>query len=269
MLAEALQGSADLTTTIFLMIGVRRSLRRPDHNHQFGHGREVYFWTLMSGVVMLTITATTSIYHGFSHIVTPVPIEHVGIAFFVLIVGLFTNSYAFGMSYQRLVVAHDGMSLWEIVTTSSLIEIKATFILDLLGSASALLGLVSLLLYIVTGYSQFDGLGAMAIGIAMAILAVVLMLDVKDLIVGRVAPIEIENDIRETALAIKGVEGIESLRTMYVGSDKLLVALSLSVASHLETSQFERLTEIIKGELKNEIPMLQHIHIELKTHHPK
>ncbi len=265
MVAEALQGTADLATTALLLVGIKSSKRGADTNHPFGHGREVYFWTLMSGILMLAITATTSFYNGLQHILHPQIIEDLSAALFVLGVGIISNSYAFYLSFNRLTSAHKDMPLWEIISTSSLIEVKATFILDLIGTLSAAVGLVSLFFVVLTGSTLFDGIGAMGIGISMALLSTLLILDVKDLLVGRGAPSAIEQDIKETALAIKGVEAVLDLRTMYIGSDKLLVNLELDIAPHLETAQIERLVDIIKAELKAKVPSVHHVQIELET----
>ncbi|KKR74572.1 MAG: Cation diffusion facilitator family transporter, partial [Candidatus Curtissbacteria bacterium GW2011_GWD1_40_8] len=65
MLAELLQGIADLTAAGFLLIGLKRSEIPADKTYPFGHGREMYFWTLLSSDVMLAVTAGLSFYFGF------------------------------------------------------------------------------------------------------------------------------------------------------------------------------------------------------------
>ena len=55
---------------------------------------------------------------------------------------------------------------------------KNTFVLDLMGMSAALLGLVALILYQLTGELRFDGVGAMGIGIVLALLSVDLLFDI-------------------------------------------------------------------------------------------
>jgi len=62
MLAEFLQGLADLVTVAFLYIGIKRSVKRADREHSFGYGRELYFWSLCSAIIMFAGTATLSFY---------------------------------------------------------------------------------------------------------------------------------------------------------------------------------------------------------------
>src|SRR5687768_2919413 len=74
MLAEALQGAADLLAAGLIFIGLRRARKKADSEHQFGHGKELYFWTLISAVVMFTLTSGLSIYFGFQRFTHPEPI---------------------------------------------------------------------------------------------------------------------------------------------------------------------------------------------------
>ncbi len=267
MLVQALQGVADLLTSGLLLIGVKRSRRSSDKRHPFGYGREIYFWTLMASLIMLTVTATASFYHGWQHFFFPQPLEYAGFSLLVLVVGLVTNSYALGLSYKRLRQSSGASSLWELFNSSVLVETKTTFVLDLMGVMSAVFGFLALLLYVVTDNPQYDGVGAMVIGVGIAFMALLIVFDVKDLLVGRSVEPEVEKDIRETALAVKGVEGVLDLRTMYLGSERLLVNMELDIANDLHTGQIEKLMDIIKAEVKDKVPTIHHMQIEVETPH--
>ncbi len=268
MLVQALQGGADLFTSGLLLIGVNRSRRNSDKQHPFGYGREIYFWTLIASLMMLTVTATLSFYHGWQHFFVPQVLDYTGLSLVVLTLGFITNSYALSLSYRRLSAASGSTSLWPIFQSSVLVETKATFILDLMGVLSAVFGFGALSLYALTGNSQYDGLGAMVIGVSIALLAFMLVLDIKDLLVGRSVDPIVEKDIAATAMAIKGVEGVLDLRTMYLGSERLLVNMELDIADNLRTNQIEQLMDSIKAEVKSKIPSVHHIQIEVETPDP-
>lgn len=265
MFAQALQGSADLVTSGLLLIGIRRSRRRADRRHKFGYGKEIYFWTLIAGLIMLTITATMSIHEGWQRVVSPQPIANVPVALAVLAIGIITNSYAFMLSYRRLRTAHTKLPVWATFTKSVLVETKATFILDLMGTVSGVFGLIGLSLYLSTGAAQYDGLGAIMIGITTAALAIMLMIDVKDLLIGRGASSEVEARIRSATRNIDGVDGVLDLRTMYIGSERLLVNMELNIDKSLKTQEIEQLMDLIKADVKRKIPAVHHIQLEVET----
>jgi divalent metal cation (Fe/Co/Zn/Cd) transporter len=58
MLAETLQGMADLTSVGMLLIGFRNSKRRSTSQHPFGYGKEQYFWALISIFLIIAVTST-------------------------------------------------------------------------------------------------------------------------------------------------------------------------------------------------------------------
>jgi divalent metal cation (Fe/Co/Zn/Cd) transporter len=102
MLAESLQGFADLTSVTMLLIGFERSKKRSNKQHPFGYGKELYFWAILSVFIIIGITATLSFYSGLQKWRNPTHIEHVAIAYAALSVAIITNSYAFWLSLQKL-----------------------------------------------------------------------------------------------------------------------------------------------------------------------
>lgn len=265
MLAEALQGGADLLTSALLLVGLRRSGKRANRQYRFGHGRELFFWVLMAGVAMFMLTATLSFLFGLQRLLDPEPVENIWLAYTALVLGLATNGYALSLSLRRLRGHHTGARPWQSFRHSSLIETKATLILDTLGSVSAATGLIALGLYQITGNSAFDGLGSMAIGVATAVLAVVLISSVKDLLVGRSATSDIEDRIRQAAEAVPEVQKVLDLRTMYLGSERLLVNIEVHMQGGLETHEIEQIIDEIKRKVKRKAPIVSHIQVELET----
>ena len=265
MLTQALQGVSDLVASGLLVVGVKRSERPADRAHPFGYGKELYFWTLLAGLVMFTITAGLSFYLGWQRFINPKPIENIIFAYVVLLIGITTNTYAFSLSFRRLLGKKDPARIWSIFRGSALVATKATLILDLMGALAGFFGLVALLVFGITGDLRFDGLGAIVIGVVLAILALFLLLGVKDLVVGRSAPMAIEERIRKAALATKGVQEVLDLRTMLIGAGRILVNLEVHIQDELTTREIERLVDEIKKQIKVEVKRVHHIPVELET----
>ena len=265
MLSQVLEGVADLTSSGLLLIGLNRSKQSPDKTHPFGHGREIYFWTLIAGLLMFGISATFSIHFGWDRFNHPAPIHDIYLAFIVLGITLFTNGYAFWLSFKRLLKNRSFKKILQIFYRSSLVETKTTFILDLLGTVSSLLGIIALALYKITGDYRFDGIGAMVIGTTTGIFAYFLILSIKDLLVGKSASFEAESAIRNAALTVPEVRKILDLKTMHIGSEKLLVNMEVHLNNNLTTDQIEKLVDKIKENILKEVPAVKHIQVELET----
>lgn len=264
ILAQSLQGLSDLITASILFIGVKRSRKKPDKKHPLGYGREIFFWVLLASVLMFMGTGLYTAYLGFSQIVNPGEIKHIGIGYVMLTFGLISNYYAFRKSNIRL-RGRKRVNMWKVFRGSPLIETKATFIVDFLGTISAALGLIAVTLFAVSGYVEFDGLGSVLVGLTMMIGAVVLVLDVRDLIVGKSVPDNITRKIRSTTLKHKQVEEILDLRTLYLGSEKILILLEVHLNENMNTNSIEHLLDEIKLSILKEIPQAYHLQIEVET----
>lgn len=264
ILAQSLQGLSDLITAFILFIGVKRSKKKPDKKHPLGYGREIFFWVLIASVLMFMGTGLYTVSLGLAQIKNPGEISNIWVGYIMLTFGLATNYYAYRKSNIRL-RGRRRVNIWRIFRSSPLIETKATFIVDFLGTISALLGLIALTAYATTGLVQFDGVGSVLVGVTMMIAAIVLVLDVRDLIVGKSVPDNITRKIRSTTLKHKEVEEILDLRTLYLGSEKIMILLELHIKDTLNTNDIEKLIDNIRVSIKNEIPQAYHLQIEVET----
>lgn len=265
MLTELLEGIADLVASGFLLIGLKRSAQKADSSHPFGYGKAIYVWTLLAGLLMFGITSTLSIYLGWQRYHNPQVIHNSLLAVIVLLITLSTNSYAFYLSLSRLLKKRSIKSIIRIFYRSSLVETKTTFILDLMGASASLFGLIALSLYTITGDGRLDGIGAIVIGITLAIFSLFLLMGIGDLIIGRSASSETELKIRRAALSVDEVNRILDLKTMHIGPEKLLVFLDVNMEDRLETDQLEKLIDEIKDKIRKIVPTAKYIQIELET----
>lgn len=265
MLTEALEGVSDLTSSGLLLIGLKRSTQKADRSHPFGYGREIYFWTLLAALVMFGVTSTVSIYFGWQRIINPHPVENLYLAQIVLLIAFFSNGYAFFLSYKRLLKKRGFKQIVKIFYKSSLVETKTTFILDLMGTIASFLGMLALLIYRITGDVRFDGIGAVVIGVSLSFLALLLVMGIRDLLVGRSASRETEEKIRKAALLVEEVNDVLDLKTLHVGSEKLLVNLEVHMKNNLDTDEIELLMDEIKEKIQQEVPSVKYIQVELET----
>ncbi|OGD79175.1 hypothetical protein A3B52_03160 [Candidatus Curtissbacteria bacterium RIFCSPLOWO2_01_FULL_41_28] len=265
MLAELLQGIADLTAAGFLLIGLKRSEIPADKTYPFGHGREMYFWTLLSSVVMLAVTAGLSFYFGFKRFLSPKFIDNLFLAYMALTIAIASNGYSLSLGIRRLLNGEKLTKIFHRFAHSSKVETKATFILDLIGTTSAILGLFALTLFGVTGNLRYDGLGAMIIGIALGVLSLLLLFSVRSFLIGKSAPFQTQKQIIESAKSIPGVLDVLDLKTAYVGPNKLLVNIEIHIKNNLDTDSIEKIIDKVKSKVRKDTPDAFHIQVEPET----
>ncbi len=263
MTTQWLQGFSDLAASGLIINGIRLSSRPADRQHPFGYGREMFFWTLLSGLIMISITATVAFYLGFHRFLSPEPLERPILAIAVVCIGTLTNGYALSLSSKRLFSGSS--SIWSTFLHSSLVETKTTLILDLTGTLASFIGLIALILAQLTHDYRFDGLGAMLIALILLFLALFLLMGVRDLIIGRSADAATQQRIIKITKTIPGVQDVLDLRTSIIGPEIILVNLEIHVQHNLSTIQIERLIDHIKATLIKKVPNISHIQVELET----
>jgi len=264
MLAEAFEGLSDLAASGLLLIGLRISKRRPNKKHPFGFGKSLFFWTLISAIVMLIFGAGLSVYFGVQRFLHPEDIKKIHLAYGALCISIMTNGYALSLSTRRLLDKEKLTKIFRIFLATTHVETKNTFILDLTGTASAIFGLISLVLYQLAQIQIFDAIGAILIGILIAVSSLVLIWGVKDYLVGKTASADTEKSIRKAILKVNEVTEIIGLDTMYIGSEKLLVHLDVNIEL-TDQEDLKRTVERIKEHVRKEVPLVYSIQVETRN----
>jgi cation diffusion facilitator family transporter len=262
ILAEALQGLSDLISSSLLLVGLKNSKRPADGVFPFGQGKAVYFWSLLSAIVMLTLSASFSIYFGIQRTLNPQPVESISLAFLVLGFALISNSYSCAQGWRRINASNGGKSFLGYFFSSPMALTKNTIVRDFMGASAAGLGLLALGLYQYTGEYRFDGLGAIGVGIVLAIMAIILIVGVKDYLIGRSASAETEEKIRVLARTVPGVVEVLDLSTMQLGPEQTLVNLEVNLRNNLDTDEIEMIMDKIKAKIQSELPQVSHIQVE-------
>src|SRR5205823_3114267 len=84
MLAESIHSLIDTGNSALMLYGVHASRKPPDIDHPFGYGHELYFWTLLVGMIVFGLGGGMSVVSGVFHILNPRMPDNVGLSYGVI-----------------------------------------------------------------------------------------------------------------------------------------------------------------------------------------
>ena len=269
MIAETLQGIADFISDLFVYIGLKISKKPEDKKHPFGYGKSLYVWTLISTIIMIGITSALTFYFGMQRFLHPREISYIYLIYAVLILSIITSGYSLSVASRRILDGKKLRNFISIYKKSGMMATKTTFVLDLIGTLAALIGLIALIAYKLTGNFKFDGFGAMLIALTLASLAIYLLISIKDILIGKSASSEVERKIKKSVKSVKNVISVLDLKTMNMGINRILTNVEVHVDENLKTKDIEKLIDSIKDSVMKDVPEVKHIQVEIETPEPK
>jgi len=252
MLSEAIHSTVDTGNGGLMLLGLRQSRKPPDSDHPFGHGHELYFWTLVVGVLIFGVGGGMSTYEGIQHILHPVLPENPAWSYSVLGIAIVFEATTWLFGWKAFSAERGGRGVLETIHDT---KDPSSFTVILEDSA-ALLGLVFAFLGIFLG-RQFglpylDGVASVSIGLLLCAVAVVMVYESKGLLIGEGLDSETLKSIRMLVEADQAVERVRHLHTMYLGPHEVLLTIELRFKSSISALEVRkavrRMKEVIQSQ---------------------
>ena len=262
MLAEAFHSVADSGNQAMLLIGGRLARRRPDPEHQFGHGSVRYFAAFLVAVVLFTLGSLFSLYEGYQKLRHPHELESPSVALAILAVALLLEGLSLRTAVREANPLRGDQSWWSFIRTTKKPELAVVLLEDTAAEVGLSLAFVGVGLAALTSDPLFDALGTLAIGALLAVVAFVLGIEMYSLLVGEAASPEEQAEIRRTLASIPGIAGVLRLRTMHLGPDELLVVGSIEMDQQLSASDAAGVIDQAQARLEEAVPNARIIYLE-------
>ena len=261
MLAEAIHSFADTGNQGLLFLGGRRAARPADDHHQFGHGAERFFWAFVVAMVLFTLGALFSLYEGIEKLRTPHAVESPAVAFIVLGVAVVLESLSLRTAVREA-APHRGDLTWQrFIRNTKNPELPVILLEDTGALAGLALAIIGLALAVATDEPRYDAIGSIAIGVLLAVIAVVLAIEMKSLLIGESADSESAAGIRATIDASPEVRSVIHLRTLQIGPEEVLVAAKLDFAVD-DVPSLARAIDAVEVRIREHSPEARVIYLE-------
>jgi cation diffusion facilitator family transporter len=262
MLAESIHSVADTSNQGLLLLGGKRAQRVADDRHQFGYGRERYFWAFVVAMVLFALGGLFSIYEGVEKIRHPHELESLAWAIGVLIFAIVAEALSFRTAIVESMKVKGDKSWIDFIRRSRSPELPVVLLEDAGAMIGLLLALAGVGLTAITGDPVWDGIGTLSIGILLVVISVVLTIEMKSLLIGEAATREHIDAITAAVTSVESVNRVIDLRTQHIGPDELLVAGKLEFDHTLSNPELSDAIDEVESSLRAAVSLEMQIYLE-------
>ncbi len=262
MAAEGVHSLADSGNQVLLLVGGHRSTRAANAEHPFGYGRTRYVYAFVVSIVLFSLGGLFAIYEGWHKIHAPEPLTSPAWAFGVLLVAIVLEGFSLRTAVRESNVTRGAASWWEFVRRAKAPELPVVLLEDTGALLGLVLALIGVTLAVVTGNGRWDGVGSLAIGSLLVVIAVFLALEMTSLLIGEAAAPVVVDQIRAAIEAGDDIERIIHLKTLHLGPEEILVAAKIAVSHDDTAAAVARAIDAAEVRLRAAVPMTLVIYLE-------
>jgi cation diffusion facilitator family transporter len=248
MVAEAAHSWADTGNELFLLAAERRGSRPADAGHPRGHGRETYVWSMFAAVGLLVAGGALSVWHGVTQLTAGgEEAPEYAVNWVVLAAAFVFEGISFAQAARQ---AHGrgkrlGLRPLRFVFRTSDATLRAVFLEDLAALGGLVIAGLGIGLHEATGDPTWDALGAIAVGLLLGVVAIVLIMRNHDFLVGQTIPVSMWNETLSRLLDHPEIERVTYLHIEYVGPMRFFVVAAVDlVGDERESSVAVRLRRL-------------------------
>ncbi len=268
MISEGIHSLVDTGNGGLLLHGMSRAKRPADEGHPFGHGKSLYFWSLVVAVSIFGIGGGMSLYEGLSHIRHVAPgaeLSDPTVNYIVLALAFVVEGFSFSVAIRQFWQAKGEKSAVRFIRDSKDPSLYTVVLED----SAAMLGLIFAFLGVWLGHlfgnPYLDGAASIAIGLLLMSVAFVLAAETKGLLLGEGVDAETLAEIRRIVEADEAVDEAGDILTMYVGPHELVVNLGVRFARGTSLDSMHAAIGRIEAVLEGTYPQHLHVYIEAQS----
>ncbi|WP_306357716.1 MULTISPECIES: cation diffusion facilitator family transporter [unclassified Nocardia] len=262
MLAEAVHSVADTCNQGLLLFGQRRAAQEADNLHQFGYGRNRYFYSFVVALVIFALGSLYALYEGVHKVQHPEELSSPMVAIVILGIAIVLETFSMITAVKESRPLKGDASWWRFIRTSRHPELPVVLLED----AGALIGLIlafgAVSMTVVTGDPVWDGIGTLCIGVLLGVIAIILIVEMKSLLIGEGATAKDDELIRERLVDGTRIDRVIHLKTQYLGPEELLVAAKVAIAPGLEITEIAAAIDDAEARVRAAVPIAKIMYLE-------
>lgn len=264
MIAEGIHSAVDTGNGALLLVGLRLSEREATPEFPFGHGKELYFWSLIVAVVIFGVGGGLSAWQGFQRVLEPRQIRDPGWNYLVLALAALFEGMSLAMALRTFRREAGSRPFWHALHTSKDPTIYTVLAEDSAALAGLALAAAGIYASTTLDIEIADGAASVAIGLLLAAVAVVLIREARGLLIGEGIRPETAVDIRRLVGGHRLVRRVGRPLSMYIGPDEVLLTLDVEFDPGAPVADAAAAVASLEDAIRARYPKITRIYIEAR-----
>ncbi len=269
LFSEAIHSLVDSGNGVLILVGMHKARRAPDYTHPFGSGKELYFYTMIVSLAIFLLGGVVAIMEGVravqESLAGTLQLGDPLVGYVVLVAAAAIEGFTLSVALKAFNEARGSLGPLAFIRKTKDPALYTVVLEDSAAELGLLFALIGMVLTQVTGNTIFDGAASILIGLLLCSVAVLLLSETKDLLVGEgVSPEEVTL-MREIAEDDDRVTEAGTILTLYMGPTSLVVAMDVSLASDVDSEEVVQVTDGIERRIKERWPETFQVFIEVET----
>lgn len=269
MLSEAVHSLVDTGNQALLLHGIRRARKPPDDRFPFGYARELYFWSFIVAILLFSLGAGVSLYEGVEKLSNPHPITNPAVNYAVLGIAMLLEGGSTVYALREFNRQRGARSFLTALRSSKDPALFVVLLEDVAAMAGLITAMAGVLMADVGAYPQADGIASIVIGVILALVATFLSSEIKSLLIGEAASPTLQTGVAKLIGKHDGATGpiecVNEIRTMQLGPNDVLVAVSVDMKERASAHDVEHLTSRLESAVRQRFPEVSHFYLEVQS----
>ena len=268
MISEGIHSIVDSGNGLLVLLGIKRSSKKPSPEHPFGYGSELYFWTMIVAVMIFALGGGFSIYEGVTHILDISEAESLGnpvMSYIVLVLAACIEGTSLMVAIKNFNRARGDIKPFQFIREAKDPSLYTVVLEDSAAELGLLFAFFGLTLTLVTGIPYFDGAASVMIGLLLCGVSTILLRETKGLLIGEGLKLSELDKVERIVEREASVVECGRILTLYLGPNDLLVAIDVTFARDASRDDIVSSIDNIERGIVAEFPQTNRIFIETES----
>ncbi len=220
LFSEAIHSFADTLNQVLLIIWIKKSWKKEDNKYSYWYKKERYFWATISACGIFFIGAWITIYHGIEWCLYPKEMEHITFSISILIIAFIVEWITLWIALKSV---YKKEKWWLSSIKQSDNASMAVILEDSIAVTGVLIAMISIYLSYTTWILYFDSIWSIIIWIMLWMVAVFLILENKNYLIGKSIETDLKDEIIEFLESHELIDKVLDFKSQILDNDNYVI----------------------------------------------